>query len=107
MMSSRARQLQWVWTLSKRFGSKVPPAKAFGQGPKPRKVSSATVSAVPTQMRPLLCTSKYNEIIEYAYRRIASPALIAEYQTQLPDKALLQAKLHEFYLQNQAAEGEA
>ncbi|MFZ4860508.1 MAG: DUF1016 domain-containing protein, partial [Desulfuromonadaceae bacterium] len=29
-----------------------------------------------------------------------SPALIAEYQTQLPAKALLQAKLHEFYLQN-------
>lgn len=29
-----------------------------------------------------------------------SPALIAEYQTQLPDKKLLQAKLHEFYLQN-------
>ena len=28
-------------------------------------------------------------------------------QTQLPDKSLLQAKLHEFCLQNQAAEGEA
>ena len=27
-------------------------------------------------------------------------ALIAEYQTQLPDKALLRAKLHEFYVQN-------
>jgi hypothetical protein len=26
--------------------------------------------------------------------------LIAEYQTQLPDKKILQAKLHEFYLQN-------
>jgi hypothetical protein len=26
-----------------------------------------------------------------------SPTLIAEYQTQLPDKKLLQAKLHEFY----------
>ena len=26
-----------------------------------------------------------------------SPALIAKYQTQLPDKKLLQAKLHEFY----------
>jgi hypothetical protein len=38
-------------------------------------------------------------------RSIASPALIAEYQTQLPDKKLLQAKLHEFYLQN-AVEGE-
>jgi hypothetical protein len=29
-----------------------------------------------------------------------SDPLIAEYQTQLPDKRLLQAKLHEFYLQN-------
>jgi len=26
--------------------------------------------------------------------------MIAEYQTQLPDKKLLQAKLHEFYLLN-------
>ena len=32
--------------------------------------------------------------------RSLSPALIAEYQTQLPDKALLQAKLHEFYMLN-------
>ena len=31
-----------------------------------------------------------------------SPALIAEYKTQLPDKKLLQRKLHEFYLQNAA-----
>ena len=29
--------------------------------------------------------------------RSASPALVAEYQTQLPDKALLQAKLHELF----------
>ena len=28
------------------------------------------------------------------------PALIAEYQVQLPDKQLLQAKLHEFYALN-------
>ncbi len=28
------------------------------------------------------------------------PAMIAEYQTQLPDQKLLQAKLHEFYLLN-------
>jgi hypothetical protein len=38
--------------------------------------------------------------------RHLSPALIAEYQTQLPDKQLLQRKLHEFYLlQEQATEG--
>ncbi len=50
----------------------------------------------------LLCASKDNEVVEYALSRTLSPALIAEYQTQLPDKKLLQAKLHEFYLQNAA-----
>lgn len=48
----------------------------------------------------LLCASKDDEVVEYALSRSLSPALIAEYQTQLPDKALLQTKLHEFYLQN-------
>lgn len=54
----------------------------------------------------LLCASKDAEVVEYALSRSLSPALIAEYQTQLPDKKLLQAKLHEFYLQNIAAEAE-
>ena len=49
----------------------------------------------------LLCASKDDEVVEYALSRTASPALIAEYQTQLPDKALLQAKLHEFWLEGQ------
>jgi len=48
----------------------------------------------------LLCASKDNEVVEYTLSRTLSPALIAEYQTKLPDKKLLQAKLHEFYLQN-------
>lgn len=48
----------------------------------------------------LLCASKDDEVVEYALNRSLSPALIAEYQTQLPDKALLQAKLHEFYTLN-------
>jgi predicted nuclease of restriction endonuclease-like (RecB) superfamily len=48
----------------------------------------------------LLCASKEDEVVEYALSRTMSPALIAEYQTQLPDKKLLQAKLHEFYMQN-------
>ncbi len=55
----------------------------------------------------LLCASKDDEVVEYALSRSLSPALIAEYQTQLPDKKLLQAKLHEFYLQNAPEEGEA
>jgi predicted nuclease of restriction endonuclease-like (RecB) superfamily len=45
----------------------------------------------------LLCATKDSEVVEYALSRALSPALIAEYQTQLPDKQLLQAKLHEFY----------
>ncbi|HSS49116.1 MAG TPA: PDDEXK nuclease domain-containing protein [Thermoanaerobaculia bacterium] len=45
----------------------------------------------------LLCASKDNEVVEYALSRALSPTLVAEYQTQLPDKKLLQAKLHEFY----------
>ncbi|CAN5682475.1 PDDEXK nuclease domain-containing protein [soil metagenome] len=48
----------------------------------------------------LLCASKDEEVVEYALSRTLSPALIAEYRTQLPDKKLLQAKLHEFYRQN-------
>jgi hypothetical protein len=36
-------------------------------------------------------------VVEYALSRAVSPALIAEYQTRLPDRKLLQAKLHEFY----------
>ena len=48
----------------------------------------------------LLCATKDNEVVEYALRRALSPALVAEYQTRLPDKKLLAAKLHEFYAQN-------
>jgi predicted nuclease of restriction endonuclease-like (RecB) superfamily len=48
----------------------------------------------------LLCASKDKEVVEYSLNRTLSPALIAEYQTQLPDKHLLCQKLHEFYLQN-------
>lgn len=53
----------------------------------------------------LLCASKDDEVVEYALSRTLSPALIAEYQTHLPDKKLLQAKLHEFYMQG-APEGQ-
>lgn len=55
----------------------------------------------------LLCASKDDEVVEYALNRSLSPALIAEYQVQLPDKQLLQAKLHEFYAMNIAQEEEA
>ncbi len=52
----------------------------------------------------LLCASKDNEVVEYALSRSLSPALVAEYQTQLPDKKLLQAKLHEFYTLTETTE---
>jgi predicted nuclease of restriction endonuclease-like (RecB) superfamily len=45
----------------------------------------------------LLCASKDNEVVEYTLSRTLSPALVAQYQTSLPDKALLQRKLAEFY----------
>jgi predicted nuclease of restriction endonuclease-like (RecB) superfamily len=54
----------------------------------------------------LLCASKDDEVVEYALSRSLSPALVAQYQNQLPDKKLLQAKLHEFYLAN-VGEGDA
>lgn len=54
----------------------------------------------------LLCASKDDEVVEYALSRSLSPSLVAQYQTQLPDKKLLQAKLHEFYVANMG-EGEA
>ncbi|MCC7376089.1 MAG: DUF1016 family protein [Verrucomicrobiales bacterium] len=47
----------------------------------------------------LLCASKDNEVVEYALSRSLSPALVAEYQTLLPSKALLRSKLHELYAQ--------
>ena len=48
----------------------------------------------------LLCASRDSEVVEYALSRTLSPALVAQYQTQLPDKRLLAAKLHEFYALN-------
>ena len=45
----------------------------------------------------LLCKSKDSEVVEYALSRSLSPAVVAQYETQLPAKALLQRKLHEFY----------
>jgi predicted nuclease of restriction endonuclease-like (RecB) superfamily len=48
----------------------------------------------------LLCASKDSEVVEYALSRALSPALVAQYQTQLPDKQMLAAKLHEFYAFN-------
>ncbi|HEY4079290.1 MAG TPA: PDDEXK nuclease domain-containing protein [Burkholderiaceae bacterium] len=45
----------------------------------------------------LMCAGKDSEVVEYSLSRTLSPALVAQYQTQLPDKQMLAAKLHEFY----------
>jgi len=45
----------------------------------------------------LLCREKNSEVVEYALSRVASPTLIAEYETKLIPKELLRKKLNEFY----------
>ena len=48
----------------------------------------------------LLCKDKDSEVVEYALSRTLSPTMVTEYTTQLPDKKLLQQKLHELFEQN-------
>ena len=43
----------------------------------------------------LLCNGKKDTVVEYALSRTLSPTLVADYQTKLPDKKLLQAKWEE------------
>jgi hypothetical protein len=45
----------------------------------------------------ILCKGKDDEVVEYSLSRTLSPAAIADYTTKLPDKKLLQEKLHEFF----------
>lgn len=48
----------------------------------------------------LLCKDKDNEVVEYALSRSLSPTMVAEYQLCLPDKKLLQQKLHQIIEEN-------
>ena len=43
----------------------------------------------------LLCKGKDDTVVEYALSRSLSPTLVADYQTKLPNKAILQAKWEE------------
>ncbi len=43
----------------------------------------------------LLCASKNDEVVEYAMSRTLSPMMVSQYQLELPDKAVLRAKLQE------------
>jgi RecB family endonuclease NucS len=45
----------------------------------------------------LLCKDKDSEIVEYALSRSLSPTMVSEYKTKLPEKKLLQQKLHELF----------
>jgi predicted nuclease of restriction endonuclease-like (RecB) superfamily len=45
----------------------------------------------------LLCKDKDSQVVEYALSRSLSPTMVSEYKTQLPDKKLLQQKLHELF----------
>ena len=48
----------------------------------------------------LLCKDKDSEVVEYALSRTLQPTMIAQYKIQLPDKKLLQQKLHELFKEN-------
>lgn len=45
----------------------------------------------------LLCKDKDSEVVEYALSRSLSPTMVSAYKTQLPNKKLLQQKLHELF----------
>lgn len=46
----------------------------------------------------LLCKDHDAEVVKYALNRTLSPALVAAYQTQLPDKQLLQKKWRDIFI---------
>ncbi len=48
----------------------------------------------------LLCKGKDSEVVEYSLSRTLSPTMVSEYQTQLPDKKILQQKLQEIFDNN-------
>lgn len=50
----------------------------------------------------LLCKDKDSEVVEYALSRSLSPTMVSEYKTQLPDKKVLQQKLHELFHRNES-----
>lgn len=43
----------------------------------------------------LICNTKDDEVVKYAMNRNMSPTMVAEYETKLIDKKLLEKKLHE------------
>lgn len=52
----------------------------------------------------LLCKDKDVEVVEYAMSRSLSATMVSEYRIQLPDKKILQQKLHELFETHESAE---
>jgi predicted nuclease of restriction endonuclease-like (RecB) superfamily len=55
----------------------------------------------------LLCGSKDDEVVEYAMSRQLSPAMVAQYETQMIAKSVLQQKLHEWQLMLRGPDADA
>ncbi|MCG2725004.1 MAG: PDDEXK nuclease domain-containing protein [Elusimicrobia bacterium] len=53
----------------------------------------------------ILCKSKDDEVVKYALSRNLSPALVSEYKTKLIPKKMLQKKLREYFLLENAGMG--
>ncbi len=49
----------------------------------------------------LLCRDKDDEVVEYALNRSLSPTMVAQYLMAIPDKKILQQKLHELFQAHQ------
>lgn len=45
----------------------------------------------------LLCKDRDEEVVEYALSRSLSPTMVARYLTEMPEKKILQQKLHELF----------
>ena len=45
----------------------------------------------------LLCKDQDAEVVKYALNRSLSPTMVAAYQTQLPDKMVLQGKMRDIF----------
>lgn len=54
----------------------------------------------------LICKTKDDEVVQYALNRNVSPTMIAEYETKLIDKSVLQKKLQEFSVMLETGEPE-
>ena len=53
----------------------------------------------------LFCRTKEDEVVEYAISRHLSSSLVAQYETQMIPKAVLQQKLREWSLMLEAPNG--